>query len=143
MAIVDQVESDMKSALRAGDRERTSALRLLLAELRKAHKEGDGDELAVLRRERKRRADAAAAYRAAGRSDLAEREEGEAQLLAAYLPSELSDGELAELVREAIAATGAASPADMGRVMKHAVAAAQGRAEGSRLAAAVRAALQG
>ncbi len=133
----------MKSALRAGDRERTSALRLLLAELRKAHKEGDGDELAVLRRERKRRADAAAAYRAAGRSDLAEREEGEAQLLAAYLPSELSDGELAELVREAIAATGAASPADMGRVMKHAVAAAQGRAEGSRLAAAVRAALQG
>src|SRR5579875_3190089 len=124
MAIVDQVESDMKSALRAGDRERTSALRLLLAELRKAHKEGDGDELAVLRRERKRRADAAAAYRAAGRSDLAEREEGEAQLLAAYLPSELSAGELAELVREAMAA-------------------AQGRAEGSRLAAAVRAALQG
>lgn len=133
----------MKEALRAGDRERTSALRLLLSELRKAHKEGDGDELAVLRRERKRRADAAEAYRAAGRAESAGREEREAQLLSTYLPGELSEGELAELVRDAITATGASSPADMGRVMKEAVAAAHGRAEGARLAAAVRAALQG
>jgi uncharacterized protein YqeY len=141
MAIVDQVESDIKDAMRAGERERTGALRLLLSELRKAHKEGDGDELAVLRRERKRRSDAAELYRNAGRPELAEREEREAALLGRYMPAELSEAELKQLVEDAIAAAGASSPVDMGRVMKEALAAAQGRVEGSRLAQAVRAAL--
>jgi uncharacterized protein YqeY len=141
MAIVDQVESDIKDAMRAGERERTGALRLLLSELRKAHKEGDGDELAVLRRERKRRSDAAELYRNAGRPELAEREESEAALLGRYMPAELSEAELKQLVEDAIAAAGASSPADMGRVMKEALGAAQGRVEGSRLAQAVRAAL--
>ena len=104
--------------MRSGDRDRVGRLRLLLSELQKAAKEGSDDELAVLRRERKRRVDAAEQFRAAGRDDLATGEEAEAELIAAYLPAELSDAELRTLVEQAVADSGATSPKDMGAVMK-------------------------
>src|SRR5205823_11364968 len=97
MAAQDQVKADLAVAMKAGERTRVGALRLVLSELQKAAKEGDGDEVAVLRRERKRRLDAAEQYRGGGRSDLAEQEETEARLIEGYLPAELSDQELDRL----------------------------------------------
>ena len=93
--------------MKAGEKERVGALRLILSELQKAAKEGDGDELAVLRRERKRRLDAAAQFRDGGRDELAAQEQGEAELIDSYLPAELGDDELDALVDAAIAETGA------------------------------------
>ena len=139
--IAEQISSDVKDAMRAGDRERTSALRLVLAELQKDAKEGAGDEQAVLRRERKRRRDAETAFREAGRTDLAEKEAAEGELIDAYLPSQLSDTELDVLVQSAIEETNAQSMRDMGTAIKHAMAAAAGRAEGARVSAKVKAAL--
>src|SRR5918997_7199478 len=113
MSLLDQVTSDTKDAMRAGDRERVAALRLVVNELQKAHKEADGseaDEVAVLQRERKRRLEAAQAYREASRQDLAEGEEREAELIEGYLPQQLSDEELRGIVGDVVAATGAASP---------------------------------
>src|SRR5436305_6421398 len=116
MQIADAVRSDLESAMRAGDRDRVGALRLVLSELQKAAKEGADDELAVMRRERKRRQEAARAYRDGNREDLAQTEEREAELISAYLPAELSDDELATLVTQAIQETGADSPTDLGKV---------------------------
>ncbi len=127
--------------MKAGERERVGALRLVLSELQKAEKEGEADELAVLRRERKRRREAAEAYREAAREDLAEGEEYEAQVIETYLPAELPDGELDALVSRAVAETGATSPRDMGKVIKHVMAAAGGRAEGRRVSTKVKEAL--
>ena len=127
--------------MKAGERDRVSALRLVLSELQKADKEGDKDELAVLRRERKRRREAAEAYREAAREDLAEGEDFEAQLIETYLPADVSDEELDELVRRAVAETGAESPRDMGKVIKHVMAAADGRADGRRVSTKVKEAL--
>jgi uncharacterized protein YqeY len=141
MAIADQVRSDVTEAMRAGERERLGALRLLLSELQKAAKEGSDDELAVLRRERKRRKDAAAAYREAGREDLAAKEDAEAALIAEYLPTELSDEELRGIVEQAIRDTGSTSVGDMGRVMKQAMTAVGGRADGARVSSLVRSTL--
>jgi uncharacterized protein len=138
MPTLDTVKTDMTVAMKAGDRQRTQALRLLLSELQKADKEGLDDEVAVLRRERKRRDDAAEAYRDAGRTELAEQEEFEAGVIAAYLPAELSDEELAAIVTEKIEQTGAASPADMGKVMGAVMGAAGGRADGKRVSALVK-----
>src|SRR3954454_23102656 len=119
--------------MKAGQRDRVTALRLVLSELQKAQKDGDADELAVLRRERKRRREAETAYRDAGREDLAAGEAFEAETIDSYLPAELSDEELAALVRAGIAETGAASPRDMGMVIKHVIGAAGGRADGRRV----------
>jgi uncharacterized protein YqeY len=127
--------------MKAGERDRVSALRLVLSELQKAAKEGEGDELAVLRRERKRRREAETAYREAGRDELAAGEAFEAQAIEAYLPAELSDEELDALVTAGVEATGASSPRDMGRVMSHVMAAAGGRADGRRVSARVKEAL--
>src|SRR6185437_8660152 len=91
--IADRIKGDVTTALKAGERDRVSALRLVLSELQKAAKEGDADELAVLRRERKRRREAEEAYRDAGREDLAEGEAFEAETIESYLPAELSDEE--------------------------------------------------
>lgn len=124
--------------MRAGDRARAGALRLVLSELQKDAKEGSGDELAVLRRERKRRLDAAAQYRDAGRAELAAGEEREAELIAGYLPAELGDAELAALVDAAIAETGADSARDMGKVMGVLMPRVEGRAEGGRVSGLVR-----
>ena len=131
--IADRIKGDVAAAMKAGERNRVSALRLVLSELQKAQKDGEGDELAVLRRERKRRREAETAYRDAGREDLAEQEAFEAQAIEAYLPAELSDAELEQIIRSAIAETGASSPRDMGRVMKQAMAGTGGRADGRRV----------
>ena len=143
MAILEDVKLDLTSAMRAGDKQRVGALRLVLSELQKDAKEGSGDELAVLRRERKRRVEAAKAFRDGGREDLAAGEESEAELIATYLPAELSDAELQAIVEQALAGSGAQSPKDMGVAMKSAMAAVDGRADGKRVSALVKAALGG
>ncbi len=143
MAILDQIKADLHGAMRAGEREKVGALRLVLSELQKAAKEGTADELAVLRRERKRRLEAARAYRDAGRDDLAGGEEAEGSLIGGYLPAELSEQELEAIVHQAVAESGAQSAKDMGSAMKHAMAAVDGRADGKRVSGLVRAALQG
>ena len=141
MAIAEQIKSDVATALKAGDRERVGALRLVLSELQKAEKDGDADEQAVLRRERKRRRESEAAYRDAGRDDLAATEAYEAGLIEAYLPAELPDEELDALVRQAVADIGAAGPRDMGKVIKQVMAAAGGRADGKKVSSKAREAL--
>jgi uncharacterized protein YqeY len=141
MTVLDQVRSDMTTAMKAGDRDRVGALRLVLSELQKAAKEGGDDELAVLRRERKRRLEAAAQFRDGGRPELAAQEESEAKLIEGYLPAELGDTELRSIVATAIAETGATEPRDMGRVMKLVIERAGGRADGKRASALVREAL--
>src|SRR5436309_7812783 len=138
--MTEQVRTDINGAMKARDSERVGALRMVLSELQKAAKEG-GDELAVLRRERKRRLEAAEQFRQGGRPELAEREESEAELITAYLPVELDDSELDAIVNAAIAETGATSPKDMGSVMKAVMAKAEGRADGKRASARVREAL--
>lgn len=139
--MAEQLRVDMNRALKAGERERVGALRLVLSELQKAAKDGSDDELAVLRHERKRRLDAANQFRDAGRPELADKEESEAELITGYLPAGLSDAELDALVARAIADTGASSPRDMGQVMKAVMAASQGRADGRRTSARVKEAL--
>lgn len=141
MAIADQVQQDLRDAMRAGAKQRVGALRLVLSELQKASKEGESDELAVLRRERKRRVEAARAFRDGGREDLAAGEEAEAELIATYLPAELSDEELRALVEQAVADSGASSPKEMGVAMKSAMALVAGRADGKRVSTLVRTAL--
>jgi uncharacterized protein YqeY len=131
----------MTSAMKAREKDRVGALRLVLSELQKAAKDGDADEQAVLRRERKRRLEAATQFRDGGRPELAEREESEAELISGYLPAELGDEELDAIVAAAIAETGASSPKDMGQVMKVVMAKSQGRADGKLASARVREAL--
>lgn len=133
----------MTSAMKAGEKQRVGALRLVLSELQKAAKDGSDDELAVLRRERKRRLEAATQFRDGGRPELADQEESEARLIEDYLPAELSDSELDAIVADAIAETGAGEPKDMGRVMKVVLAKAGGRGDGKRASARVREALSG
>jgi uncharacterized protein len=141
MAILDSVRSDMTTAMKAGERERAQALRLVLSSLQAAAKEGGDDEVAVLRRERKRRQDAAQAFRDGGRPELAEREDAEAALITAYLPAELDESELERIVVAAVEQTGAREPQDMGRVMGAVMAQVGGRADGRRVSAKVREAL--
>jgi hypothetical protein len=141
LAIADQIKRDVTTALKAGDRDRVGALRLVLSELQKAAKEGGGDEQAVLRRERKRRRESETAYRDAGRAELAEAEAYEAGVIEAYLPAELGDEELDALVARAIGETGAEGPRDIGKAIKHAMAAAGGRADGRRVSTKVKEAL--
>jgi hypothetical protein len=143
MAILDDVKLDLNGAMRAGEKQRVGALRMILSELQKASKEGSEDELAVLRRERKRRLEAARAFREAGREDLASGEEAEGELIGTYLPAELADAELQAIVERAVADSGAQSPKDMGAAMKSAMAAVDGRADGKRVSGLVRAALGG
>jgi len=141
VTVTEQVRADMNSAMKAGEKQRVSALRLVLSELQKDAKEGRGDELAVLRRERKRRIDAASQFREGGRPELADQEEAEATIIEHYLPAELGDAELDAMVAAAIAETGASAPTDIGQVMKAVMARAGGRADGKRASARVREAL--
>jgi len=139
MPLLEEVKSDVATALKAGDRERVSALRMVVSELQKAEKEGSGgDEVQVLQRERKRRLESARAYRDAGREDLAGAEEREAELIGGYLPDQLSDEELRAIVGDAIAASGADSPKQMGKVMSAVMPKVQGRADGRRVSDAVK-----
>ena len=124
--------------MKAGERERVAALRLVTDALQKDLKEGGDDEVAVLRRERKRRLEAAEAYREGGSGDRADAEEAEAREIERYLPAEISDDELNAAVDAAIAETGASAPGDMGKVMGAVVPKVGGRADGKRVSAAVR-----
>jgi uncharacterized protein len=141
VSVTEQVRTDMTAAMKAGEKQRVIALRLVLSELQKASKEGSDDELAVLRRERKRRLEAALQFRDGGRPELADQEESEATIIESYLPAELDDSELDALIATAIEQTGASSPRDMGQVMKAVMASSGGRADGTRASARVREAL--
>jgi uncharacterized protein YqeY len=136
--ILERVQADTREAMKAGDKDRVGALRLVADALQKDIKEGDGDEVAVLRRERKRRQEAADAYRDGGNAERAEGEEAEAALIEGYLPAELSDEELGALVDEAISDAGAEGPQDMGKVMGAAMPKVGGRADGGRVSALVK-----
>jgi uncharacterized protein YqeY len=138
MPVIDQVQDDVKTALKAGERDRVHALRLIASELQKAAKDGGADEVEVLQRERKRRLEAAEAYRDGGREDAAAAEEREAEIIAAYMPEQLSDEELGAIVGDAVAESGASSPKEMGKVMSLVMPKVKGRADGRRVSAAVR-----
>jgi uncharacterized protein len=140
-SILDRVQADARAALKAGKRERASALRLVVDALQQDAKLGKGDELAVLRRERKKRLEAAEAFSQGGREEQARAEVTEAELIEAYLPEELSDRELAELVDAAINESGASEPRQMGEVMSLLMPKVAGRADGKRVSEAVRARL--
>jgi uncharacterized protein YqeY len=142
MSLLERIQAETTAALKAGERERVTALRMISSELQRAHKEGASgseiDEVGVLQRERKRRLESAGAYREAGRDDLAEGEEREAELIGGYLPEQMSDDELAAIVSDVVAETGAASPKEMGRVMSMVMPRVQGRADGKRVSALVK-----
>lgn len=138
MSVLEQAQEDVKTAMKARDRERAGALRMIVDVLQKDAKLGDGDEIAVLQRERKKRVEAAEAYEGAGRAEQAAAERFEAELIEGYLPQQLSDEELAELVRAAIAETGASEQKQMGQVMSAVMPKVGGRADGKRVSAAVR-----
>jgi uncharacterized protein len=139
VSLIEQVRSDTAAALKSGDKARVQALRLISNELQRAAKESsDGDETAVLQRERKRRLEAAEAYADAGRDDLAEAERREAAIIEEYMPEQLSDDELEAIVGDAVAESGATSPKEMGKVMSVVMPRVQGRADGKRVSAAVR-----
>jgi uncharacterized protein YqeY len=138
MSVLEQVQSDVRTAMKAGERDRVAALRLVVDSLQKDAKLGDGDEVAALQRERKKRVEAAEAYESAGRTEQAAAERFEAELIEGYLPQQLSDEELAELVAAAVEETGASEQRQMGQVMSALMPKVGGRADGKRVSAAVR-----
>jgi uncharacterized protein YqeY len=138
MSLLNQVQDDVKIAMKAGERERVHALRLIADALQKAEKDNGGDPVEILQRERKRRLEAAEAYRDGGRTDAAEAEQREADLIASYLPEQLSDEELNGIVGDAVAQSGASSPKEMGKVMALVMPQVKGRADGKRVSAAVK-----
>lgn len=138
MSVLERVQDDVKAAMKARDRERASALRLIVDVLQQDAKLGKGDEVAVLQRERKKRVEAAEAYENAGRDDQANAERFEAELIEGYLPQQLSDEELAALVAEAVEEAGASEQRQMGQVMSALMPKVGGRADGKRVSAAVR-----
>jgi len=138
MSVAEQIRDDARAALKDGDRKRSSALRMIQDVLQQDAKLGDGDEVAALQRERKKRMEAADAYADAGRYEQAEDERFEAELITAYLPEQLSDDELNTLVAEAIAITGATEMKQMGQVMGLLKDKVAGRADGKRVSTAVR-----
>jgi hypothetical protein len=138
MSALEQAKADVVTAMKAGERERAGALRLIVDALQQDAKLGKGDEVAVLQRERKKRLEAADAYADAGREEQAGAERFEAELIEAYLPQQLSDEELAELVDAAVSETGASEQKQMGQVMSVLMPKVGGRADGKRVSAAVR-----
>ena len=146
----DRLQNDLTTAMKARDELRTATLRMALTAIKNEEVAGgaareldDAEVLKVLAREGKKRREAAEAYVGAGRQELAERETAEGAVIEEYLPAQLSDDDLAALVAAAIAESGATSPQQMGAVMKLVTPKVAGRAEGGRVAAAVKAALQG
>ena len=140
------MRTDSVTALKAGDRRTVMALRTVIAELQKQRIDAgtnpaEAEEFTILSRERKKRLETIDVYEQGGRTDLAEQERFEAQLIARYLPAEMSDEELAAIIDEAVAATGAASPKEMGKVMAALMPKVAGRADGRRVSEAVRARL--
>jgi uncharacterized protein len=143
MSLVEELEQEVKDATLARDTERRDALRLILSSLRSAEKEllrplTDDEELQVLQRERKKRNEAADAFRAAGRNEQAAKEEGELAILEEFMPEPLSEEEIDRIVDDAIAENGATSLRDMGRVMADVMPQIAGRADGSAVSQLVR-----
>ena len=136
--ILEQVQGDVRTAMKAGERERAAALRMVVDALQQDAKLGKGDEVAVLQRERKKRLEAAEAFRDGGRAEQAATEQSEAEMIEAYLPEQLSDEELAELVGAAVEETGATEQKQMGEVMSALMPKLAGRADGKRVSQAVR-----
>jgi uncharacterized protein YqeY len=136
--ILEQVQGDVRTAMKAGERERAAALRMVVDSLQQDAKLGKGDEVAVLQRERKKRLEAAEAFRDGGRAEQAATEQSEAEMIEAYLPEQLSDEELAELVGAAVEETGATEQKQMGEVMSALMPKLAGRADGKRVSQAVR-----
>jgi len=140
VSLQQQITDDIKTSMKARDKQRTSALRMVLASMKNAAvaagrgpqgELSDDEVVKLLQTETKRRKEAAAAYRDAGRDEQAAGEEAEATIYEAYLPAQLSDDELASLVDEAIAEAGADNPSQMGQVMKAVMPKVAGRADGS------------
>jgi uncharacterized protein YqeY len=144
MTIIERIQSQLQEAMRSGQRERLDALRLLYSALQRAEKDRaageftDQDALAVLRRERKQRVEAAEAYRAAGQEPRALAEEADLPVIDEYLPAAMGEAELEALIDSAIAETGASTIKDMGRVMGLVTQRAEGRADGRTASALVR-----
>jgi uncharacterized protein len=138
MSVLEKVQADVRTAMKAGERERAAALRMIVDSLQQDAKLGKGDEVAVLQRERKKRLEAADAYSEADRGEQASAEKFEAELIEAYLPAQLSDQELGDLVEAAIAESGASEQKQMGQVMSVLMPKVGGRADGKRVSAAVR-----
>jgi uncharacterized protein YqeY len=143
VSLIARLEGELERAMKERDAERRDALRLILSSLRSAEKElqrplHDEEELQVLQRERKKRIEAADAFRAAGRDDRADAEEDELEVLEEFMPEPLSEDELEEIVDDAIAETGATSLRDLGRVMADVMPQIAGRADGSAVSQLVR-----
>jgi uncharacterized protein len=143
MSLIAEIEGELTDAMRARDRARTDALRLILAALRAAEKElgralKEDEELQVLQRERKRRAEAEEAFRSAGRDEQADKEEEELEIIEEFMPDPLDEDELERIVDDAIAETGATSLRDLGRVMADVMPQVAGRADGSAVSQLVR-----
>jgi uncharacterized protein YqeY len=143
MSLIARLEGELKDAMAARDADRRDTLRLILASLRSAEKDlqrplHDDEELQVLQRERKKRTEAAEAFRAGGREEQAEGEERELAVLEEFMPEPLSEEELEEIVDDAIAEVGATSMRDIGRVMADVMPQVAGRADGSAVSQLVR-----
>ena len=143
MSLIGRIESDLQAAMRARDRERTDTLRMVLASLRAAEKEllrplKDDEELQVLQRERKRRTEAADAFREGGRPEQAEKEERELEVIGEFMPEPMSEEDIEGIIDDAIAETGATSLRDLGRVMADVMPQVAGRADGSMVSQLVR-----
>jgi uncharacterized protein len=136
--ILERVRDDTRTAMKAGEKDRVSTLRMITSALQQDAKLGDDDAVAVLQRERKKRLEAAEAFAAGGREDQAAAERSEAELISGYLPEQISEEELADLVDRAITASGASAMADMGKVMGAVMPKVKGRADGNRVSALVR-----
>jgi uncharacterized protein len=143
VSLIVRLEGELKDAMAARDAERRDTLRLILSSLRSAEKElqrplHDDEELQVLQRERKKRTEAAEAFRQAGREEQADGEERELAVLEEFMPEPLSEDELEEIVDDAIAEVGATSMRDIGRVMADVMPQVAGRADGSAVSQLVR-----
>ena len=143
MSLILRIEGDLTAAMKERDNARRDALRLILSSLRSAEKElqrplSDDEELQVLQRERKRRLESAEAFRAAGREEQAQAEEGELAVLEEFMPAPLSEDEIEDIVDDAIAEVGATSMRDLGRVMADVMPQIAGRADGSAVSQIVR-----
>jgi uncharacterized protein len=143
MSLIGRLEDELKQAMLARENARRDALRLILSSLRSAEKDlqrplSDEEELQVLQRERKRRHEAADAFRAGGREEQAQKEEGELAVLEEFMPAPLSEEELERIVDDAIAENGATNIRDMGRVMADVMPQVAGRADGSAVGQLVR-----
>jgi uncharacterized protein YqeY len=143
MALKERITEDMKTAMRSGEKERLAAIRMILAAIKQREVDervalDDPQVLSVIEKMAKQRKESIAQFEAGGRADLVAKEQAELQLLAAYLPAQLSESELDALITQAIAATGAASVKDMGKVVAQVKSAAAGRADMARVSALIR-----